>query len=539
MNYIIDWKNIILLSTLLVNFILVLLSYFRSKKKRVNLAWSLVVATVIFWIASMILFRAVNLEKSIFWCRMLYIAAAFIPAAFLRFSYLVPSFSDKKRPLSKIMRIGLVFSLLLIVLLVILPDFIIKNVTIKPGEEKEIIWGPFYFLYVIYISTYFSLALFKLFKKWLEARGNLRIQLKYILIGTSISIFLGSAFNLFLPTFGYFQLNWAGQVSTLFMVAVVSYAIAKYQLLGIRTILTEFSVMIIALILLVQAILTETSWLRVLNFLVFGLFLGFGYLLIKSVWQEIERRKKIEKMSEQLKKAYKELKKLDVAKSEFIAMASHQLRTPLSIVKGYVSMLMEGSYGEAPERFKKPLQNVFSSNERLVKIINDLLDISKIELGKTEVSKEKVQLESLIDSVVNELMPEAENKGIDLKWEKPEKPLPKIEIDPLKINQVIACVVDNAIKYTKKGGVVIKTEKLKSKIRIIISDTGAGMSKDERNKIFESFTRGTAGINLWVQGTGLGLYLAKKYVQLHKGKIWAESPGRGKGSTFYIELPVK
>ena len=126
-----------------------------------------------------------------------------------------------------------------------------------------------------------------------------------------------------------------------------------------------------------------------------------------------------------------------------------------------------------------------------------------------------------------------------MKFEKLEKPLPKILIDRNKIRQAILNVVDNAIRYTEHGGVTVKIQNPKTKIQIIVSDTGVGMTKYELSKMFESFSRGAAGTRLYTEGVGLGLYIARRLIELHHGKIWAESKGKGKGSTFYIELPIK
>lgn len=248
-----------------------------------------------------------------------------------------------------------------------------------------------------------------------------------------------------------------------------------------------------------------------------------------------------QKTSQQLQKAYAELKKLDVAKSEFISIASHQLRTPLTAIKGYISMILGGSYGKLSEKAKKPIESVYKSNERLIKLVNDLLSVSRIEAGKIELEPQQASLEDIITNVVEELKIEAKEKNIYLKWERPKRPLPKILIDRDKIRQAILNVVDNAIRYTEKGGVMVRVELVEKvkKVRIIISDTGVGMTKDELSKMFESFSRGMAGTRLYTEGVGLGLYIARRFVEMHNGKIWAESKGKGKGSRFYIELPIK
>jgi len=262
-----------------------------------------------------------------------------------------------------------------------------------------------------------------------------------------------------------------------------------------------------------------------------------SYSEIKGFSKKLERE--VEKATAELKEAYEELKKLDKAKSEFISIASHQLRTPLTAIKGYISMMREKLYGKPPEKMGKPLENIYISNERLIKLVNDLLNVSRIESGKMEMNLEKLSMEEMITSAIEELRNAAKEKNIYLKWEKPEKPLPKVLIDREKMRQVILNVVDNAIRYTERDGVTIKLKIENLKFKIIVQDTGAGLTKYELSKMFESFSRGAAGTRLYTEGVGLGLYVAKRFIEMHNGKIWAESKGKDKGSTFYIELPLK
>jgi len=253
----------------------------------------------------------------------------------------------------------------------------------------------------------------------------------------------------------------------------------------------------------------------------------------------LELERQVGKRTKELSDAYNELKKLDKAKSEFLSIASHQLRTPLTAIKGYISMIIEKTYGEPPEKMKTPLGNIYLSNERLIKLVNSLLDVSRIEAGRLETKFERLSLADVISSVIEELKNVAREKGLYLKLEKPTKLIPEILIDQQKARQIILNLIENAIRYTEKGGVTIKLDVERSKIKIIVSDTGEGMTKEEISHLFESFSRGSAGTRFWTEGAGLGLYVAKKFVEMHNGKIWAESPGRGKGSTFYIELKIR
>jgi signal transduction histidine kinase len=201
-------------------------------------------------------------------------------------------------------------------------------------------------------------------------------------------------------------------------------------------------------------------------------------------------------------------------------------------------MILEGIYGEVSEKVKKVLENIYLANERLIKLVNSFLNVSKIELGKLELELERADIVEIVESVVKEMEIAAREKNLYLKFEKP-KEVPKILIDKEKIREIILNLVDNAIKYTQEGGVEVKLQILNNRLQIVVADTGEGLTKEEREKLFESFSRGSAGQKYWVEGAGIGLYVAKKIVELHQGKIWVESEGKGKGSKFYVELPIK
>ena len=250
-------------------------------------------------------------------------------------------------------------------------------------------------------------------------------------------------------------------------------------------------------------------------------------------------QKEVRFQTKELRGANIRLQQLDKAKSEFISLASHQLRTPLSIVKGYISMILEGSWGKINKEQKGQLERVYLSNERLIRLVDDLLAVSRIESGRLELDFKSVSLEKMTKSVIEEFKKVADDKGLYLKYIEPKKPIPLIKIDALKIRQVVQNLVDNALFYTNKGGAVIRLKTDKDKIIFSIKDTGIGVSAKEQVTLFEKFSRGHAGAKIHTEGTGLGLYLAAKLVSAHQGRIWVKSKGKDKGSAFYFELPIK
>jgi signal transduction histidine kinase len=260
------------------------------------------------------------------------------------------------------------------------------------------------------------------------------------------------------------------------------------------------------------------------------------YSEVQDLSQNLE--KKVDEQVKELKQAYEKLQKLDKVKTEFMSIISHQLRTPLSIVKGHLSMINEGVYDDDEKRKKEILNNVYEANERLIALVNDVLNISRIQSGRVEINKEKVNLVELTRRTTERMMPSADEKGIKLIFHKNKKELPEIKIDVAKIENVIINLVDNAIKYTNEGQVEVFVKEEEKHLLIEIKDTGEGMAKDELEKLFDTFSRGDAGKKNWIQGAGLGLYIARQFVEMHNGKVWAESEGEGKGSQFCIKLPL-
>ncbi|PLX27487.1 hypothetical protein C0583_02955 [Candidatus Parcubacteria bacterium] len=247
----------------------------------------------------------------------------------------------------------------------------------------------------------------------------------------------------------------------------------------------------------------------------------------------------VKKATKDLRLANERLKKLDAAKSEFISIASHQLRTPLTVIKGYISMMLEGSFGEFPDISRDSLEKVFESNERLISLVENLLNISRIESGRLKFTYTEIQLEKMIESVIWEIKRNAEDKGIKLEFKKPNIPLSKVMIDEEKIRQVVMNLIDNAVKYTNKGRVVVTLKEKDNALVFSVKDNGIGISKDDMPNMFKKFSRGTTASLEHTEGTGLGLLVAKQMIEYHDGKIWAESEGEDKGTTFTFVLPIK
>jgi signal transduction histidine kinase len=249
--------------------------------------------------------------------------------------------------------------------------------------------------------------------------------------------------------------------------------------------------------------------------------------------------KQVDELNKELATANAKLRELDELKSQFLSFASHQLRAPLTAIEGYTSMLLEGDFGEMTEKVKSSIQTIDGSSKSLVKIVNEFLDVSRIEQGRMKYEFTDFDVEKLAEEVVTELRPNVESKGLSFKFESEPDQSYLINGDSGKIKQVIGNLLDNSIKYTPSGGIEVHVGKKEDKILISISDTGIGIKNEDIPKLFSMFTRAKEASRTNVSGTGLGLYVAKQMIEANRGKVWVESAGAGKGSTFFIELPAK
>jgi len=262
--------------------------------------------------------------------------------------------------------------------------------------------------------------------------------------------------------------------------------------------------------------------------------------LSKTLQQKVdEQTKDIKQAYETEKKAHEQLKKVDDAKTQFLVLANHHLRTPLTGINWYLELLASGKFGKIPIKIKEILEKIESSAASELKIVDDLLNISRYQLGTdTIILNYGVDLKSILDQIIQTELPVAEKNGIKIKFDA-DKNIFIISADESKLKFALANILDNAIRYTQKGKVAINLENKKDKFLIKIEDTGIGLDENEKESIFkETFFRGKEAQNIFATGEGIGLYLSAKIIEAHKGKIWTESKGRNKGSTFYIELPM-
>lgn len=258
-----------------------------------------------------------------------------------------------------------------------------------------------------------------------------------------------------------------------------------------------------------------------------------------NVYEQLKKTNgELRSTTQQLSIANADLKKLDEAKSEFLSIASHQLLTPLTPIQGYASMMLEGDYGSFTEEQKKVIDMMKVSAQRLIHLVDDLLNISRIESGRVHYEFKDGHMEDIVAPLVEELKIKAKQKGVQLSFASPKKQTAVVVMDEEKMRNVLMNLIDNSLKYGAGTESVVSVEDKDGKVLFAVRDKGMGISEEDLHQLFHKFSRGSDATKIHTEGTGLGLYVAKQYVEAHHGRIWAESAGKGKGSQFYVEMPV-
>jgi len=258
------------------------------------------------------------------------------------------------------------------------------------------------------------------------------------------------------------------------------------------------------------------------------------YTELSNSHQDLERR--VKERTGELARLNEELRRLNKVKSDFVSAVSHELRTPLTSIKGYASILMTGKLGEVSSPQKERLEKIDKHSNNLTRLINNLLDIARIESGRIQMEIQEVSIKGMLDSIEDIIAPQIKEKSLSLKINAGTK-IDKIKADPGQLERVFLNLLSNAIKFTpKKGKITVNIKEKDDLVEFSVEDTGMGIPKKDADKVFEEFFRSDNASEQKVKGTGLGLSLVKKIIEAHKGKIWVESE-LGKGTKFIFTLP--
>lgn len=407
---------------------------------------------------------------------------------------------------------------------------------------REAIEGPLWQYYIYYVEVGIATWILAFSIQQYRKKENVarRKEILIVTLGTLLFLVLFSLGNII----GSLESDWeVGQIGLFGMpilLTFVGYAIVRFESFKLKVLAAE-ALFTASFILLLSLLFIRTiDNARYVAAGTLFLFTILGFLIVRNIKREVKQREEIEHLAEKLEKANVRLRQVDKLKSEFVSIASHQLRSPITAISGYASLLREGTYGELTSKMKEPIERIEQSARMMATSIEDYLNVSRIESGNMKYNYSDFSLADEAEHISDDLRSEALKRGLILLFRKRLDSHGIVNADQGKVQQIIHNLINNSIKYTQKGTITVYVyDDVKAKKMFIdILDTGIGMGPDTLHSIFQKFERGDKANTVNVKGTGLGLFVALKMAEAMKGTIYARSEGEGKGSCFTIELPL-
>jgi signal transduction histidine kinase len=318
-------------------------------------------------------------------------------------------------------------------------------------------------------------------------------------------------------------------------IGILTYTIVRFKTFNIKILSAQ--ALVWALWLMIGGILlvAQTNATKVITGITEIIAIIFGIMLIKSVKREVEQREELAKLNQELGEANVQLTDLNRQKSEFVSFASHDLKSPINIIKQFASLIADGTYKE-PQKIQETIGKIKANADRATALVDDFLDIRKIEEGHMDYTFEVKDIVSFVKATTEEYAPLAKaQKNIEVSFSSVPAKV-NVKMDATRLRQVIQNLLSNSLKYSEKGWIKVSITEEQNSLLVTVKDSGLGMDKALLPILFEQFHR-DASVAKKIQGTGLGLYISKQIVVAHGGEIWAESEGKGMGSTFTVRLP--
>ena len=503
----------------------------KDRKGLLNKLLFLIMMTFSLWVFFDLILWGNEKPKLImfFWSSMLIIE----PLIYALCVYFIDVYIEKK-DISFKKKIG-IFALLLPVIILLPTKFALVGFDLT-NCFREPIEGFVATYYVYFIEIIYTLwIIIYAFRKYFQSKGIIKKQILLITAGIMLFLLSFVSGNII----GSLTENWTLAQLGLFGMPIFSgflaYLIVQYKAFNTKLLGAQVLVIALGFLVLVIAFIRNIQNVKLVVAFTLLFVLLLGRVLIKSVQKEVKQREQLQILSDQLFEANEKLKGLDKLKSEFLSLAAHQLRSPLTAIKGYASMVAEGSYGEINPQAKDAVERIFQSSQNLAKVVEDLLDVSKIEQGGMKFVMEPFSLVEIARDMAKDLSITAEKRGLKMQFESDGEEECKVNGDKEKLRQVVLNFIDNSIKYTKEGTISVSVKRVGDKVQFRVKDTGMGMTPEIKASLFQKFARGD-GARMNTTGSGLGLYLAKEIVSAHKGEVMVDSDGPGKGSTFGMDL---
>ncbi len=526
--------SIFLLIALASNIILAVVVFAADYRSATNRIFGLLAITTSVWLVMNFLsVQPENVQGSLLWIRMSLFFATPLNVLFFLLSHTVPNSTLKLRtPFFLTVLFGAVF-----VMGLSLSPLTFRTVAIVDAQPIPAA-GPGIAVFGLF-SIAMNLGAIGVLVRRLRGPMDPMARKQTMLVTEGIIIMFGLIITtIFLPLAlsGSNRFVYLMPLYTLLFLLMTAYAVVAHRLFNIKVIATEAVTTLLLIVLLSRAVVAEDTTARLINLLIFGITAALSLMLVRGVRKEIQQREQVEKLAANLADANQKLEELNDMKSNFVSIASHQLRAPIGGVRGYLLLMQEGDYGKVPKKMLDVYGQCIDQLDHLLHVINMFLDITKIESGKIELTKEKTDLRPLAESAMKDNLRGAENKGLKLTVTLPKQSI-EAEVDGAKVREIMFNFIENAIKYTQTGSIAASLARTAYAVEFRVKDTGMGIVQEEVPKLFAKFVRAGGGFRV-AHGSGLGLYIAKTMAEAHGGTVFVESEGEGKGSTFGFRLPL-
>ncbi|MEK9151791.1 MAG: HAMP domain-containing sensor histidine kinase [Patescibacteria group bacterium] len=502
--------------------------YFERRDDPRNITLASLLLAAALWVFSLALMR-VSTEpwQASFWFRTMFVIASLLPTLFFLFVRVFPRGS-----LPSAAAQGALF----------LPSIVLSWFAffspLLTNPDSAVLLPLGRMIFGLHFGIMLAVAAVALAGKFRDRKVAVREQARTIL-AAAVS-FAPLAWALYLVPIedaGRWYLLAAFAVETGMLVAVTT-VIRRRLIVDARSIGAEAFFSLAFSTFVVDLVISETTLAFSIRLAILLLLALYGGMTVKNLVSEVRRREEIQALNDQLVKVNGHLLALDKMKTTFVSMASHQLRAPLSGIRGYLELLKDGSYGPVTDQQRDILGANLDATGRLLETIENFLDVAKIDLGRLEIMKTPTSLQELAAKAAREVGVLATKKGLVLNIDIPSS-VPTVKSDASKLYHVLINLLDNAIKYTEHGHVDLTCRREKDSVVVSVTDTGIGLTPAERKNLFQLFSRGRHEVREQIVGSGMGLYILKSIVDAHGGQVFVESAGKGRGSTFGFRIPIK
>jgi signal transduction histidine kinase len=332
-----------------------------------------------------------------------------------------------------------------------------------------------------------------------------------------------------MPYLGNFSLNWMGQIGVISMVGAIAYAIMKHKLFDMKVLATQFIVAVLCISLFTKVLFSVDQKDVIINSSFLFITLIVGIFLIRSVIREVRQREEIQKLADDLKIA-------NQGQASLMHFMNHQVKGRFGNAKNIFAELLTDDYGVMPPDAKPLLEKGLDETNLGINYVQNILKGASAENGTLPIEMKPIDFRKVVEVAATKQRPYAEAKGLSFELKMQDSDY-SMSGDELQLGEAVRNLIDNSINYTQQGSIAVILGAVGKTIRFMVKDTGFGLTDEDKTKLFKSGGRGTESLKVNTNSTGYGLVFVKGVVEAHKGKVWAESAGRGKGSTFIVELP--